>query len=100
MQPNLDPQHAAQLLVAAQSCWQREWTVAVELVSSLKLQERSVALFLQMSLTHYASDPLFTTPAVQCVHVQARAFGFQVVNASQEANQKVTFCVRGRWALC
>jgi hypothetical protein len=26
---------------------------------------------------------------LQCVHVQARAFGFQIVNASQEDTQKV-----------
>lgn len=27
---------------------------------------------------------------LQCVHVQARAYGFQVVNAAQEATQKVS----------
>jgi hypothetical protein len=78
--------HAAQLLAAAQSAWQPEWTVAVELVGCC-MHKHTTYLWphQQGSLTDGRAAAL----AAKCVHVQARAYGFQVVNASQEATQQV-----------
>lgn len=66
--------------------WQPSWNVAVELVGTLIGVQLWRFANPATYLTHPPALPYLT---MQSVHVVARLFGFQIVNASQEEAQKV-----------